>query len=154
MCARARVFICVCGDFVWTSHILTTQEPSNLNYSRHVFALLDVCFINIMQQRPPDKHVSYYRVENVRSKLRKFKSRNVEFFLCRVDWMSSTPSHSKSTFCVVLNVSCVPCRFTKWHVVQWHILEIACRTAWGSPRFEVTRMVLRDASSFTASCEY
>ena len=77
------VCVCVWGDFVWTSHMLTTQGPSNLNYSPHVVALLDVCLISIMQQRPGDKHVSYYRVENVRSKLRKFKSRNDEFFSCR-----------------------------------------------------------------------
>jgi len=90
--ARARACVCVCGDFVWTSRILTTQGPSNLNYSRHVFAHLDVCLISIMRQRPADKHVSYYRVENVRSKLTKFKSRNGEFFSCRgLDVVCSEP---------------------------------------------------------------
>jgi len=86
------VCVCVCGDFVWTSHILTTQGPGNLNYSRHVFAHLDVCLISIVRQRPADKHVSYYRVENVRSKLTKFKSRNDEFFSCRgLDVVCSEP---------------------------------------------------------------
>ena len=83
MRVRALALVCVRGDFVWTSHILTTQGPGNLNYSRHVFVHLDVCLISIMQQRSADKHVPYCRVGNVRSKRRKLKSRNDEFFSCR-----------------------------------------------------------------------
>jgi hypothetical protein len=89
VCVRSRA--CVCGESVWTSHILTAQGPSNLN-SRHVFPHLDVCLISIMYQRPADKHISYCRVENVRSKLRKLKSGNDESFSCRgLDVVCSGP---------------------------------------------------------------
>ena len=107
--------VCVCGDFVWTSHILTTQEPSNLNYSRHVFVLLDACLISIMQQRSPDKHVSYDRVGNVRSKLRKFKSRNAEFFSCRgLDVVYSEPLEVN----ILCGFECILCSLSVYKVAR------------------------------------
>jgi hypothetical protein len=98
-------FFLVCVEFVRTYHTMPTQGPRNLN-SRRVFALLDVCLVSITQQMPADKHGSYYRAENVRSKLRELEVVG-SFYVA--DRMSSFTSHSESTLCVGLNGSCVSC---------------------------------------------
>jgi hypothetical protein len=116
VCVRLRLRVCVYGESVWTSHILAAQGPSNLN-SRHVFPHLDVCLISIMYQRPADKHISYCRVENVRSKLRKLKSGNGESFSCRgLNVVCSEPQE--------VNILCT----VEWILCSLLVYIVACGT--------------------------
>lgn len=70
-----------------------------------------------MQQRPADKHVSYYRVGNVQSKLRKLKSQNYESFSCRgLDVVCSEP----------LQVN-ILCGF-EWILLSLSVYRVACGT--------------------------